>query len=135
MTEVRAEVHAEVREEVRAEVRVEVRAEVSAEVRPEVHAEVHHFADPACSEPAVSVSLQGTLQGSRVAWSGGQGTVVRHAGLKGGDFGDLVGLKTVRLEQVHGRHKQRRVVVVRREGQMEIMEELVKYMKLSTNCR
>ena len=67
--------------------------------------------------------------------AGDSAAVVRHDGLKGGDFGNLVGLKTIRLEQVYGRHKQRRVVVVRKEGQLEIKEELVKYMKVSTNCR
>jgi hypothetical protein len=98
-----------------------------------VHAVVHHYADPACSQPAVSFSMQGALHGDRISWSVAAGRVVtvRHsagsaelpAGLA------LGGLQVLRLYQGRGLggHSRQRLLVRREEGEEIMQQELVRY--------
>ena len=92
-----------------------------------VLAMLHQYTGMACSETAVSAIMQGTLQGDRVFWQGGQDRVVWH----GGSLDSLASLRITRLGIVHSQHRQRRLVVIRQEGEVIIEDELVRYKKVS----
>ena len=104
-----------------------------------VHAVVHHYADPACSQPVVSISMQGTLQGDRISWSVAAVKLVKHAG-GSAELTAAVGqggLQVLRLYQGRGLDGQHsRLMMGRKEGETLIQEEMVKYKEVGNlNCR